>query len=67
MRFWTFTNRLGPELDVFDSNSDQLVLIKRTPFYHKQLILVTPCYSQFLTLLPVPNHNGVVIVQPYCG
>ena len=58
---------LIPELDVLDSYGDQLILTVWVPADEEDLVFVASGGGEFLSLLPVPDHNGVVIVQPNRG
>ena len=60
---YTLTS-LIPELDVLDSHGDQLSLIVWVPADEEDLVLVASGRGEFLSFFPVPDNNGVVIIQP---
>lgn len=58
---------LGPELDVFDADRHELGGGVWVPGEHEDLVFVPSGGGQFLSLLPVPDHDTVVVVQANRG
>lgn len=54
---------LCPEFDVFLSNRNQVIWVKRIPFYDKDHVLVATSGCQLLFFLPVPHTDTMVIVK----
>ena len=56
---------LCPELEVFYTHRGELVGVVGVPADVKDLVLASPGDRQLLSLLPVPHHDAVIVVQAH--